>query len=109
MRWRPRERKLKAGEALFRLGDKSTGLYEVVAGRVRLTRVDRDGREIVLFVAAPGDTIAEASLFSPTLSLRRGRLDRRHRARLSEGGACLPLRRGPEGGARLSPPRWRAR
>lgn len=60
-----RERKLKAGEALFRLGDKSTGLIEVVAGRVRLARVDRAGREIVLYVAAPGDTIAEASLFSP--------------------------------------------
>lgn len=60
-----RERTLKAGEAVFRLGDKSTGLVEVVAGRVRLARVDRSGREIVLFVAAPGDTIAEASLFSP--------------------------------------------
>lgn len=60
-----RERTLKAGEALFRLGDKSAGLVEVVAGRVRLSRVDRSGREIVLYVAAPGDTIAEASLFSP--------------------------------------------
>lgn len=60
-----RERKLKAGEALFRLGDKSAGIIEVVSGRVRLARVDRGGREIVLFVAAPGDTIAEASLFSP--------------------------------------------
>ena len=60
-----RERKLKAGEALFRLGDKSAGLVEVVSGRVRLSRVDRSGHEIVLYVAAPGDTIAEASLFSP--------------------------------------------
>ena len=59
------ERTLKAGEALFRLGDKSFGLVEVVSGRVRLSRVDRAGREIVLFVAAPGDTVAEASLFSP--------------------------------------------
>jgi CRP/FNR family transcriptional regulator, dissimilatory nitrate respiration regulator len=60
-----RERKLKVGEALFRLGDKSTGLVEVISGRVRLSRIDRSGREIVLYVAAPGDTIAEASLFSP--------------------------------------------
>ena len=65
VRKQARERKLKTGEALFRLGDKSAGLVEVVAGRVRLTRVDRAGREIVLYVAAPGDTIAEASLFSP--------------------------------------------
>ncbi len=65
VRVQARERRLKAGESLFRLGDRSIGLVEVVAGRVRLARVDRSGREIVLYVAAPGDTIAEASLFSP--------------------------------------------
>jgi CRP-like cAMP-binding protein len=59
------ERKLKAGAALFRLGDKTFGLCEVVAGRVRLARVDRAGHEVVLHVAGPGDIIAEASLFSP--------------------------------------------
>jgi len=58
------DRKLKAGEALFRLGDKATGLCEVVSGRVRLARVDRSGHEIVLHVAGPGETLAEASLFS---------------------------------------------
>lgn len=58
------DRKLKAGEPLFHLGDKTRGLYEVIAGRVRLTRVDRSGRETVLYVAGPGETIAEASLFS---------------------------------------------
>ncbi len=59
------DRKLKAGEVLFRLGDKTIGLCEVLAGRVRLARVDRSGHEIVLHVASPGETIAEASLFSP--------------------------------------------
>ena len=58
------ERKLKAGEALFRLGDKATGFYEVVSGRVRLVRVDRVGRETVLHVAGPAETLAEDSLFS---------------------------------------------
>jgi CRP-like cAMP-binding protein len=58
------DHKLKAGEPLFRLGDKTLGLCEVV-GRVRLVRVDRSGREIVLHVAGPGETLAEASLFSP--------------------------------------------
>lgn len=58
------ERKLKAGEALFRLGDKAVGFYEVVSGRVRLVRVDRVGRETVLHVAGPAETLAEASLFS---------------------------------------------
>ena len=59
------DRKLKAGEPLFHLGDKTSGLYEVLEGRVRMTRVDRSGRETVLFVAGAGETFAEASLFSP--------------------------------------------
>jgi CRP-like cAMP-binding protein len=59
------DRKLKAGEPLFHLGDKTVGLYEVIAGRLRLMRVDRSGHEIVLYVAGEGETIAEASLFSP--------------------------------------------
>src|SRR6516162_7819359 len=58
------ERELKAGAALFRRGAKTEGLFEVVAGRVRLMRVDRSGREVVLHVAGPGETLAEASLFS---------------------------------------------
>ena len=60
------DRKLKSGEVLFRLGNKATGLYEVISGRVRLARVDRSGHEIVLHIAGPGETLAEASLFSPS-------------------------------------------
>lgn len=59
------DRKLSEGEPLFRLGDRTFGLCEVITGRVRLARVDRSGREIVLHVAGPGETLAEASLFSP--------------------------------------------
>ncbi len=58
------DRRLKSGEALFRLGDKTAGFCEVVTGRVRLARVDRAGHEIVLHVAGPGETFAEASLYS---------------------------------------------
>ncbi|QOZ52776.1 Crp/Fnr family transcriptional regulator [Bradyrhizobium sp. CCBAU 53338] len=58
------DRRLMAGEALFRCGDRTEGLLEVLAGRVRLTRTDRSGREVVLHVADPGETLAEASLFS---------------------------------------------
>jgi CRP/FNR family transcriptional regulator, dissimilatory nitrate respiration regulator len=59
-------RKLKSGEVLFRLGDSAEGFYDVVAGRIRLSRVDRSGREVILYAAGAGETIAEASLFSPT-------------------------------------------
>lgn len=58
------ERALKAGQTLFRAGDRTVGLYEIVDGKVRLARVDRSGREAVLQVAAPGDTLAEVSLFA---------------------------------------------
>jgi len=60
------ERSLKAGETLFRQGSRTVGLYKVLTGKLRLTRVDRSGREIVLYSAGPGDTIAEASLFAAT-------------------------------------------
>jgi CRP-like cAMP-binding protein len=60
------ERSLKAGQSLFRQGSRTAGLYEVVSGKVRLARVDRSGREAVLHSASAAETIAEASLFSPT-------------------------------------------
>lgn len=61
-----KDRALGAGQTLFRQGARTVGLYEVVCGRVRLARFDRAGREIVLHNASAGETIAEASLFSPT-------------------------------------------
>jgi CRP/FNR family transcriptional regulator, dissimilatory nitrate respiration regulator len=60
------ERTLKAGETLFRAGTRTAGLYQVVRGRVRLARVNRKGRETVLYVATAGEILAEASLFSST-------------------------------------------
>jgi CRP-like cAMP-binding protein len=60
------ERRLQAGQTLFRLGNRTAGFYEIVRGKVRLARVDASGREAILHMAAAGDTIAEASLFSPT-------------------------------------------
>ena len=59
------ERTLEAGQPLFRSGNRTAGLYQVIKGKVRLVRTDRAGREAVLQVATAGDTMAEASLFSP--------------------------------------------
>ena len=59
------ERRLEAGQVLFRTDQRTAGFYEVIAGSVRLVRVDRAGREAVLHVAAAGETLAEASLFAP--------------------------------------------
>jgi CRP-like cAMP-binding protein len=60
------ERRLAAGETLFRAGGRSVGFYEVVRGTVRLIRTDRSGREAVLQAAGAGETLAEASLFAAT-------------------------------------------
>lgn len=59
------ERSLRRGEVLFRRDDAALGLYEIVGGHIRLSRVDADGREVILHSAGPGDLVAEASLFSP--------------------------------------------
>ena len=87
---RQRRPQAKAGEALFRLGDKTAGLCEVICGRVRLARVDRSGHEIVLHVAGPGETIAEASLFSPQYHCDAIASTKRYGADLSEGARCSP-------------------
>lgn len=60
------ERKLTPGQALFQAGSRTTGLYQVLRGTVRLVRTDRSGREAVLQRASAGDILAEASLFSST-------------------------------------------
>jgi CRP-like cAMP-binding protein len=59
-----KERNLKSGQHLFRAGQRTLGPYQVITGRVRLARVDRSGRETVLYTAGSGDLIAEALLFS---------------------------------------------
>jgi CRP/FNR family transcriptional regulator, dissimilatory nitrate respiration regulator len=58
------ERKLKPGQSLFRQGDRTAGLFEVVKGKLRLARVDPSGRETILYSAGAGDLVGEASLFS---------------------------------------------
>jgi CRP-like cAMP-binding protein len=56
-------RRLAAGEALFRTGDKAVGLVVVRRGALELRRVSPDGRVAVLHRAGPGESFAEASLF----------------------------------------------
>lgn len=60
----PRMRRIAAGEVLFRQGDRTAGIYTLAAGRVRLLRVTPDGTPVTLHLARPGETFAEAALFS---------------------------------------------
>jgi CRP/FNR family transcriptional regulator, dissimilatory nitrate respiration regulator len=89
-------RTLKRGEALFRSGQGTVGLYEVVSGTVRLVRVDSAGRQTVLYTAAAGSMLGEASLFSPTyhcdaISAAAARVRLYPKAAILEG-----LRRNPD-------------
>jgi CRP/FNR family transcriptional regulator, dissimilatory nitrate respiration regulator len=60
------ERVLPRGQALFRAGDRTAGIYEVLQGQVQMVRVDASGREIILYAASAGEIFAEAALFSPS-------------------------------------------
>jgi CRP/FNR family transcriptional regulator, dissimilatory nitrate respiration regulator len=59
------DRVLTPGQALFRMGDRTAGIYEVLQGQVQMVRVDATGREIILYAASAGEIFAEAALFSP--------------------------------------------
>jgi CRP/FNR family transcriptional regulator, dissimilatory nitrate respiration regulator len=59
------ERVLTPGQALFHMGDRTAGVYEVLQGQVQMVRVDASGREIILYAASAGEIFAEAALFSP--------------------------------------------
>src|SRR5712691_4559015 len=59
------ERALAPGQSLFRSGDRTAGIYEVLRGEVQMVSVDASGREIILYAASAGEIFAEAALFSP--------------------------------------------
>jgi CRP-like cAMP-binding protein len=57
-------RHLAAGEALFRQGDPAIAIFRVESGQLRLLRHTEDGSSVVMHVARPGETFAEAALFA---------------------------------------------
>jgi CRP-like cAMP-binding protein len=60
----PAVRALAAGAVLFRQGDKTFGIFRLVAGRISLVRVTPDGTEVPMHSVYPGELFAEASIFS---------------------------------------------
>ncbi|GAB6052709.1 Crp/Fnr family transcriptional regulator [Magnetospira thiophila] len=57
-------RRLAAGESLFHRGDAPWGLFFLDSGEMQLLRGGQDGSTRVLQTLRPGETFAEASLFS---------------------------------------------
>lgn len=58
--------KLAKGDLLFREGETSRGCYLVQSGAVNVHRVNAAGREQVIHIFRAGESMAEASLASPT-------------------------------------------
>lgn len=51
-------RRVARGQALFRQGEPAEALFLVEAGRVKLTQVTPDGREVIVRLAGPGELFA---------------------------------------------------
>lgn len=53
------------GSDLFAMGDQADAFYFIIDGWVKLYRMTREGEEVIINVFAPGETFAEAAVFSP--------------------------------------------
>ena len=56
-------RQFAQGEVIFAEGDPCQGLYVIQSGEVRIFKTSTGGREQVLTVEGPGDSIAELPVF----------------------------------------------
>ncbi len=57
-------REIKKGESLFSQGEEAQGFYLVLQGRIKIYRLSPQGKEYVLRIVGPGETLAEAAVFS---------------------------------------------
>jgi len=55
-------RRMTRGQCIFLKGDPGDGLYAICVGRVKVTSVSEDGKEIILNTFGPGDIFGEISL-----------------------------------------------
>ena len=61
---RTEERRLAAGEVLFRQGEPAERAYQVVRGQVKLTQLAPSGEEVSVALLADGDLFAVAAAFA---------------------------------------------
>lgn len=54
----------KRGEAVYRTGEKSSGLYIVHKGHIKIYRLSSSGKEQLIRILGPGDFAGELSLFT---------------------------------------------
>jgi CRP/FNR family transcriptional regulator len=59
-----RLRRTDPGEVLFAAGDRATGFFVLLEGKVKLYKISTEGKEYILRVVRAGETFAEAAAFS---------------------------------------------
>ncbi len=59
-------RNYKKGGMIMLEGERATGFYVVASGKVKVFKVSPEGKEQILNIAGPGETFAEAAVFSGT-------------------------------------------
>lgn len=57
-------KKVKRGQYLFQEGSTSNELYMIFAGKIQVSKIIPDGRELTLRVCAEGEIVGEMALFS---------------------------------------------
>ena len=56
------ERRVRRGQTIFQRGDNGSSLMAVLRGRVRISSLSGDGKEITLNVISPGEIFGEFAL-----------------------------------------------
>ncbi|MFH1754967.1 MAG: Crp/Fnr family transcriptional regulator [Candidatus Latescibacterota bacterium] len=56
------ERVVKRGSFVFRPDDKGDSIYMLKSGRIKISRISKDGRELVLGVVEPGEMFGEEAV-----------------------------------------------
>lgn len=57
-----RLRHARAGEVLFQKGDPGDGLLAILSGRIKISTLSEDGKEVVLNILGPGELFGEIAL-----------------------------------------------
>jgi CRP/FNR family transcriptional regulator, cyclic AMP receptor protein len=56
------ERRFARGATILRRGDPGVGMFFIATGRVRVSLISEEGKEVTLSVLGPGETLGEMSL-----------------------------------------------
>ena len=56
------ERRVRRGQTIFQRGDSGSSMMAVLRGRVRISSVSGDGKEVTLNVISPGEIFGELAL-----------------------------------------------